>query len=754
MLVVDLHTLEAVHFLHFVDEVLLEAFLAADIQNFFRRNGAFRKLVAHVDVVVFMNDHVLVHRHQMVHQFARGRFNGDDLLAAGGVLATEAHNAFHACDGASVLGLAGFKQFCHAGKTAGDVLCLGHLAGRLGHHGAGGNGLSVLHGQVGPGGNGVVGQNLAGLGIADDHLRVEFLLVFHHDEGGRTGFTVRFLGNGDPHDHILEFDHPALFSDHGHVVRVPCGEGFILLDGAAVGNVQDGADDGLVGFQLAALFVFNADGAVLVQNHKVAVHVFHRAEVFRVDHATVVLRLHDRLLERRSGRAAHVERTHGQLGAGLADGLGGDDADRFTDLHFLASSQVQAVAFGAAALLEFAGQHGTDLQLFNADLFQLFRLLLVDEVVDVHDDLAADGIDDTLAGNAAVNAGGKGGHLFVAVIDGVNGDAVIRTAVVRVNDDVLGHIHELAGHVAGVRRLQGGVRQALAGAVGGNEIFQHGEAFTEVGRDGAFDNFTAGLGHQTAHAGELLDLSLVASGAGIHHHEERSGHLGTFIVFQLAVQGRLDHVRSLGPDIHHLLIAFAVRDDTVLVLLGDLVQLCIGLFDFRLLLGRNDHVHNADGAAGTGSFLEAQVLQGVQGLHGAFLAHRLVAAPDDVAHLLLAHVAVDVAEFSGPDFIKTHASGRSHDHLLGYVSVHHFGRLLAVIRIVEANPVMVADLAGGNGVFHFIDGFEEGQVLVVVLVILHFRGAGVRQEVRAKDDVLRRRGDRLAGCRGEDVVGR
>ena len=73
-------------------------------------------------------------------------------------------------------------------------------------------------------------------------------------------------------------------------VRIPGGEGFILLDSAAVGHVQDGADDGLVGFQFAALFVFDADGAVFIQDDEVNVCVFHRAEIFRVDNAEMCIR--------------------------------------------------------------------------------------------------------------------------------------------------------------------------------------------------------------------------------------------------------------------------------------------------------------------------------------------------------------------------------------------------------------------------------------------------------------------------------
>ena len=33
------------------------------------------------------------------------------------------------------------------------------------------------------------------------------------------------------------------------------------------------------------------------------------------------------------GSATDVERAHGELGAGLTDGLGGDHADRLADIH-------------------------------------------------------------------------------------------------------------------------------------------------------------------------------------------------------------------------------------------------------------------------------------------------------------------------------------------------------------------------------------------------------------------------------------
>ena len=47
-------------------------------------------------------------------------------------------------------------------------------------------------------------------------------------------------------------------------------------------------------------------------------------------------------------RATDVERTHGELGARLADRLGRDDADGFADIDRRAASEVAAVAGRAA----------------------------------------------------------------------------------------------------------------------------------------------------------------------------------------------------------------------------------------------------------------------------------------------------------------------------------------------------------------------------------------------------------------------
>ena len=92
-------------------------------------------------------------------------------------------------------------------------------------------------------------------------------------------------------------------------------------------------------------------------------------------------------------------------------------------------------------------------------------------------------------------------------------------------DGVLRHVDQAAGQIARVGGLQRGVGEALAGAVGRVEIFKDGQAFLEVRDDRRLDDLARRLGHQAAHAGELLDLRLRTTGAGVGHHVDRVDRL-------------------------------------------------------------------------------------------------------------------------------------------------------------------------------------------------------------------------------------
>ena len=295
-------------------------------------------------------------------------------------------------------------------------------------------------------------------------------------------------------------------------------------------------------------------------------------------------------------------------------------------------------------------------------------------------------IDNVVAREPAHKAVGQLDHFVLAFIDGGDPDAVGGAAVVLLDDDVLGHVHQLAGHVTGVGGLEGGVGQTLARAVRGDEIFQHRKALAEIRQNRFFDDVAAGLGHETAQAGELAHLLFVAARAGIHHQVDR-------VVFLLAL-GRLEgaehdagnHIGAMCPDVHDLVVTFARGDDTFAILLFDFFDLLLGGVNLFVAFLGHDHVVDADGRAGLGGFTEAEFLELVEHGDGFFVAGKLVTFPDQVAELALAGGFVVKAEFRRPDFTEDDPAHGGLDELFIRVAIDSGP---AKIRIRQANTSWV-----------------------------------------------------------------
>ena len=134
-----------------------------------------------------------------------------------------------------------------------------------------------------------------------------------------------------------------------------------------------------------------------------------------------------------------VEGAHRQLGAGLTDRLGGDDADRLADVDELARGQRTAVALGAGADLGLAGQDRADLDLADAVLDQRVDRDVAEVGAGRQHDLA---VDLDVRGQAAGVDGGLDvvvlAQLAVRALDRDRQDeAALGAAVVLADDDVL-----------------------------------------------------------------------------------------------------------------------------------------------------------------------------------------------------------------------------------------------------------------------------------------------------------------------------
>ncbi len=344
-----------------------------------------------------------------------------------------------------------------------------------------------------------------------------------------------------------------------------------------------------------------SDRHVAAHDHQIAVGVAHHVAVADLDRA-LVGGFEERLVDHLR-RAADVEGAHGELGARLADRLRRDDADGLADVDRRAARKIAPVADRADAGLDLAGQRRTDAHRLDAGLLDGIDVALVDQRARLDDQIAGHRMLDVVERGAAEDTLAERGHDLAGIDDRLHGQAVVGAAIDLGDDAVLRHVDETPGEVPGVRRLQRGIGQTLAGAVGRVEVLEHGQAFLEVRDDRRLDDLARRLGHQAAHAGKLAHLGRRAAGAGMAHHVDRVHRLLTAIVLEL---DRLDaghHLvgdlfRALRPGVDDLVVLLALGDQAVIVLLLVFLGQRLGVGN-QLGLGlRDDHVVLAERNAG------------------------------------------------------------------------------------------------------------------------------------------------------------
>ena len=187
-------------------------------------------------------------------------------------------------------------------------------------------------------------------------------------------------------------------------------------------------------------------------------------------------------------------------------------------------------------------------------------------------------------------------------------EVVLGAAVRLADDDVLRDVDQAPCEVARVGRAQRRVGEALAGAVGRDEVLEHRQALHEVGLDRALDDLALRIRHQAAHAGELADLLERAAGARAGHHEDRV-QLVEVLLHRVG-----DLVGRLRPDVDDRLVPLVLGDEAAVVLVVDLLDPLL-VADQDLLLVRRDHdVVLRDRDAGLRRVAEAERLDRVE--HG------------------------------------------------------------------------------------------------------------------------------------------
>ena len=370
-------------------------------------------------------------------------------------------------------------------------------------------------------------------------------------------------------------------------MRIPLRDGLAGLDVGAVLDVDDRTVGHLVALALTTMGIHDRQFAGTRNRDQVAIAVLHGLEVVELDR-TGGLHVHVVDGSCTRGGTADMERTHGQLGTGLTNRLGGDDADRLADVDDVAAGQIASVAESANAERSRAGDRRTHEYRLHAIGFQLLDDLLVEQGAAGDDRIFLVARRVHVLGNHATeHAIAQRLDHIAAFDDGGHGQAVLRAAIDRSDHHVLGHVDQATGQVTRVGRLQRGIGQTLSSTVGRVEVLQHIKAFAEVRLDRRLDDRAVRSRHQSAHAGQLANLRRRTTRAGVGHDVQRVHRL----LEDFLTLGRLDLVvaddvhHGLGdqfvgarPDIDNLVVALAGGDQTRLELLLDLDHFLFGNF--------------------------------------------------------------------------------------------------------------------------------------------------------------------------------
>ncbi len=209
-----------------------------------------------------------------------------------------------------------------------------------------------------------------------------------------------------------------------------------------------------------------------------------------------------------------------------------------------------------------------------------------------------------------------------------------RAAVFFAHDDVLRHVDQTPRQVAGVRRAQRRVGQTLARAVRRDEVFENGQAFFERRLDRNLEDAARRVGHQPAHAAELLDLRDRAARARGRHHEDRVER-----ILRGLHRGR-DVFRRFGPDLDRLVVLFVVGHEALIDEIVQLVDFVLRVFENLELRVGHDDVADRNGRSALRCITEAERLDRVEKLGRLGIAVAAIAVRDQPLERRLVDVEV------------------------------------------------------------------------------------------------------------------
>ena len=229
------------------------------------------------------------------------------------------------------------------------------------------------------------------------------------------------------------------------------------------------------------------------------------------------------------------------------------------------------------------------------------------------------------------------------------------------------------------------------------EILKNIQPFTEVGFNRCLDNLTARLSHQSTHTGKLLNLVNAASRTRITHNPYRIQIWNSVSgVILHRVHHRVCNFNTgMCPNIYDLIISFTIGQNTVVIILHDIIDFLLSLIDNKLLFRRYPQINKSETQTRKSRLLKADLLDIIKKIYRHCTAGYLKAIMDHIAKLLLIKKYVVKRHLAVKNIIEQTSAGRSlynRANFLVFAVKYHF-----VFRKANLDPGMYINLTHLTG---------------------------------------------------------
>ena len=562
------------------------------------------------------------------------------------------------CDHRRIFWLAGFEDFRDSWQTACDVRNTTGVTRHLGEHGPGLNVITFLDHDHGAFREVLHIKSFAFLtaGVFNNDLWMEITLVINdHHPHVPTGFsfdTHRFAFND-----VFETHLTWNLGKNRNGIGVPLTQHSSLFHFLAFLDSQSRPGRHRVGLDFTTAVIHDGNFTVSSQHNLLARRIFDRSHSGQAN-LTSLLRLDVRLNRLLAHATTDVEGTHGQLCAGLADTLGSNDANRHSFFDQSTGRHVHAVTTSTYTQWCITGHWRANLNFLKSHRLDLAGNLGRDHLILSHDDFVCDRIHNGLTTDTTVDRIDEADLHLLTAIDNTFRDSLRCEAVIHGDHHVLSHVSQFTGQVTTISSLECCICQTFPGTMGGTEVFQNRQAFTEVCLDRSFNDFTGWFGHQTTHAGQLADLLDTTTSTRVRHQEHGIDIPATFtdIIFHGVHHVLGDRFTSIGPLVQHMVVPFLSTHQTTIVVLLEFHDFLLSTLDEGCLRVRRDEVVCCERQTTSSRFTEAHLHHVIQQMDGCASAETLVTVTDCTGQIPTSHGLVVEIHAVRKHFIETNAS--------------------------------------------------------------------------------------------------